>query len=179
VLWLLSLDIFMTTPARSANVAHADKPANSPPSSSRAELTPSERLQRLVPEQIGAWKRHSLGGALPGRAALAEPADVVDAEFRNGNRRATLSVSDAGAGAAKPYQGAPTRTATDDGPEAIYHEEGATVLEKVRRIDGRAEVTLLRDDGIVIVAVATGVTPIQLKRLARGIKARSAMTTGR
>jgi hypothetical protein len=107
---------------------------------------------------------------------LAEPADVVDAEFRNGNRRATLSVSDAGAGAAK--QGAPIRTATDDGAEATYHEEGATVLEKVRRIDGRAEVTLLRDDGIVIVAVATGITPIQLKRLARGIKARSAMTTG-
>jgi hypothetical protein len=53
------------------------------------------------------------------------------------------------------------------------------VLEKVRRIDGAAQVTLLRDDGIVIVVSATGIPPQQLKRLAQGIRPRSAMSAGK
>ena len=159
-------------------MATPDTPASPPLSSSPAEPTPAERLQRLVPERVGAWKRYALGGRLPGRHVLPEPNVVVDAEFRNGDRRATVSVSDAGVGAATPYEGALIRKSTDEGREATYHEGGATVLEKVRRIDGRAEVTLLRDDGIVVVATATGIAPAQLKRLARAIKSRSTMTTG-
>lgn len=176
VLGLLALDLVVTPPARSANVAKPDAPAKPPATPSHAELTPEEQLQRLVPERIGAWKRSSLGERLPGRVEPPDPKAVVEAEFRNADRRATVSVSDAGAASAKPYRGAPMRTATDEGREATYHEEDATVLEKVRRIDGATQVTLLRDDGIVIVVSATGIAPVQLKRLARGIRPRSAMS---
>lgn len=156
----------------------SDAPANPPASASRAEPTPEEQLQRLVPERIGAWKRASLGERLPERVEAPGSKAVVEAEFRNGAKRATVSVSDAGAASARPYRGEPMRSANDEGREATYHEENATVLEKMRRIDGAAQVTLLRDDGIVVVVDATGIAPAELKRLARGIRPRAAMTAG-
>lgn len=152
----------------------SDAPAKPAAIASRVELTPEEQLQRLIPERIGAWKRFSLGERLPGRVEAPDSRPVVEAEFRNADKRATVSVSDAGAASAQPYRGEPMRTSTDEGRQATYHEGDATVLEKVRRIDGEAQVTLLRDDGIVIVVTATAIAPVQLKRLARGIKPRAA-----
>jgi hypothetical protein len=179
VLGLVALDFVVTTPAWSANVTPPDAPAKPPATPSRLELTPEEQLQRLVPERVGAWKRSSLGERLPERVEAADAKPVVEAEFRNADKRATVSVSDAGAASAQPYRGEPMRTANDEGREATYHEGDATVLEKVRRIDGAAQVTLLRDDGIVIVVSATGIPPQQLKRLAQGIRPRSAMSAGK
>ena len=175
VLGLVALDLVVTTSARSATVTQPDAPAKAPATANRVELTPEEQLQRLVPERIGAWKRFSLGERLPERVEAPDSKPVVEAEFRNADKRATVSVSDAGAGSAQPYRGEPIRTSSDEGRDATYHEGDATVLEKVRRIDGAAQVTLLRDDGIVIVVSATGIAPTQLKRLARGIRPRSAM----
>ena len=177
VLGLVALELVVIPPARSATVTQRDAPAKPPATPSRVELTPGEQLQRLVPERIGAWKRHSLGERLPERVEAPDAKPVVEAEFRNADKRATVSVADGGAASANPYRGAPMRTATDEGREATYHEGGATVLEKVRRIDDAAQVTLLRDDGIVIVVSATGIAPVQLKRLARGILSRSAMSS--
>jgi hypothetical protein len=158
-------------------VAPKDPPPAVPAASTSAEPTETERLKKLVPERIGVWKLKSLVGPLPGREDPPSPS--VDAEFRHGERRAAVSVSDAGVNAAARYTGAPVRETTDEGREATYREGNATVLERLRKIDRQAQVTLLRDDGIVVIAKGTGIDTAQLKKLVLGIKARSAMAVAR
>lgn len=164
---LLMMSISPLPSARSATVPDATPSSNS----ASAPLTPGERLQRLVPQRMGGWRRASIGERLPRRQA-GNPSVTIDAEFVSGGRTVLISVSDAGS--ATPYSGKPMRTKTDEGHEATYHEGRATVMEKWRRIDGHAELTLLRDDGIVVIAVGDGVPMTELKRLAQAIKPRRA-----
>ena len=129
--------------------------------------TPNERLMRLVPESAGAWTRHSLRGARPGPDGQTKPA--AEAEFRRLDVRVTVTVAEAGALHDSPPS-APTEGNTVDGSEKLYAEGGATVRERVHRIDGRTDVALMRADGIVVTAQGMRVSAADLKALALAIK---------
>ena len=161
----VALGLAFPTFARTPTVATQNPPAAA--SAPAATPTPVERLKQLVPEQIGAWKRHSLAGPPLGREGDGTPS--ANAEFRNRKLRVTVSVSDAGA-PTSAGPAAPVETKTDSGSEKTYREGTSTVRETYRRIDRQGEVTLLRADGIVVIARGTGIEAAQLKALASGVR---------
>jgi hypothetical protein len=136
------------------------------PSSSAPQPTAAERLKVLVPAQVGAWKRHSLAGAMP--SPEGERPRTVEAEFRRAKARVQMTVTET---SAPPPAAAAVDRKTDEGSEKIYPEGTSTVRETVRRIDGRTTVALMRADGIVVIVDAIGVPPADLKALALGVKA--------
>ena len=161
----VALGLAFPTFARSLTVATQHSPAAA--SAAAVTPTPVERLKHLVPEQIGAWKRHSLSGPPLGREG--DGTASANAEFRNRKLRATVSVSDGGA-PAHAGPAAPVETTTDSGSEKTYREGTSTVRETFRRIDRQGEVSLLRADGIVVIVKGTGIEAAQLKALAGGVR---------
>ncbi|MBX3607217.1 MAG: hypothetical protein KF788_18200 [Piscinibacter sp.] len=131
-----------------------------------ATPTPNERLMSLVPEKIGDWTLDSLRGARPGPDGVTDPA--AEAEFRKGDLRASLTVSQSARRVTPPAS--PTENTTPEGTERIYAEGNAALREAVRRADGRVDVALMRADGIVVTVQATMVAVHDLKTLALGIK---------
>lgn len=137
------------------------------PASSAPALSTGERLMQLVPDQVGPWKRHKLTRAP--RAIDGTSASTVEAEFRQGNRRVQVSVTQMKAPPSPPPV-APADRETASGRERSYAENGATVLEQTRKADGRTDVTVVRADGVAVAAHAIGVTASDLKAIAQGIK---------
>jgi hypothetical protein len=137
------------------------------PASSAPELTLHERLMQLVPDMVGEWKRHTVNRARP-RIDGGRPPTVL-AEFRHGKFRAQVSVTQ-GAPGPVPVLSAPVEHHSVTGSEKAYSEGGVRVSETHRVADGRTEVTVVRDDGIFVVAHSIGVAASELKALALGIK---------
>ena len=161
--------------ATATPVAKPDRNAK-PPASARPAAAASapttfdiERLKAMVPPQIGRWKRVA---APAGGPARDDPdALEVRADYAAGSQRIVLDVSKA-ASAAPPPADLPSLTRTEAGHVLVYREGREIVVERLRRSDGRAQVTLRRDDGLTIVAEGTGVDPTRLKALARAVARR-------
>lgn len=151
-----------------APLARSDtmSPATPPPTS--APASPNERLMRLVPDKVGAWKRHSLRGAQPSKDGSVTPG--AQAEFRRGGDRVELRIADGGSA---PQPSAPMERNDVEGSERVYSEGGATVRETTRAADGRVDVVLTRADGIVVMVQGTRVPPAELKALALAVRPRS------
>jgi hypothetical protein len=71
---------------------------------------------------------------------------------------------------AAPSPVTPIERDTDEGSEKIYVEGGNTVRETLRRADGRADVALIRTDGVTVIAHSMGVAASELKAIAQGVK---------
>lgn len=149
-------------PAQTRSETMPSSPASSTPAPSVAE-----RLMQLVPDQVGAWKRHKLSRA-PRRIDGTSPPSA-EAEFRQGRQRVQLNLTQLKSPPPAP-PAAPVNQETASGRERAYAEDGATVMEKTRKADGRTEVTVVRPDGLSITAQAIGVAAGELKALALGIK---------
>jgi hypothetical protein len=176
--WLVAVATLMgfgLSPAGGAATGASAPSAVERAPSSLGSAASVERLKTLVPTRVGRWKRVSLSGPELGREEPPSPA--VNAAFASGKRRIALTLSDAGPNKAAPMTGPPLWRKTDQGHEIAYREKNETVLEKVRNIDRLAQVTLLRDDGLVIVAEGTGVDTARLKTVARAVKS-PARSTG-
>jgi hypothetical protein len=146
--------------ARSNPVAAAS-PASSAP-------LDEGRLKALVPAQIGAWKRRRLSAPAP--TGEADVQVQIEAEFRSAKRTAVLLVSSLGPGAGAPWTGSEAEHETAEGTERAYGEAGNAVRESVRRHDGRVEVTVLRPDGVVVIARGYGIGLAEAKALAFGVR---------
>jgi hypothetical protein len=159
---VLALAVAPAFPARSNTV-----PA-SPASSAPGAALGAAQLQSLVPEKVGAWKRHSLAGPVPG--GEPEAGVFAQAEFRRKRDRATLRVASLGPGAPAPVAAAPTMQTTVDGSERSYTEGGHAFRETLRSADGLAELSVRRSDGLLVTVRANGVPPADLKALALAVK---------
>jgi hypothetical protein len=152
--------VMFGAPALLRSETMSTRPAPSVPA-----LTTNERLMQLVPAQVGKWKRHKLAGARANVAGVKPP--TVVAEFRRAEFRVQVSVTQTNAA---PSPVTPIERDTDEGSEKIYVEGGNTVRETLRRADGRADVALIRTDGVTVIAHSMGVAASELKAIAQGVK---------
>jgi hypothetical protein len=162
----LRISLVMALTILSAFTARSNTLSESPASSAAA--LGAAQLQALVPEKVGAWKRHSLAGPVPGGEPETGP--FAKAEFRRKRDRATVRVSGLGPGAPTPVAAAPTAQTTVEGSERSYTEGGNAFRETLRSADGLAEVSVRRPDGILVTVRANGVPATDLKALAMAVK---------
>lgn len=138
--------------------------------SASAPLSPTEaneRLMKLVPEQVGAWKMASLRGASAGIDGTIHPA--AEAEFHNGPRRASVTVAPPGPLRITP-PATPFERNTGSEIEKVYAEKGGAIRETVRKADNRGELVYTRADGSVVTVSGTHVPAADLKALALAVK---------
>ena len=128
------------------------------------------QLKGLVGDRIGPWTQTEINVPLESRA-LPQPATVVYG-FRNGEQKATLTVSDGGVDNSAPgpahWTGPPNRRKTDAGAEFVYREGRHTVREIERLEPPAREVVLLLANGIMVTA-AGDADMKALKALAAGV----------
>ena len=142
--------------AKAAPAARSQAAASAP--------TATERLQALVPARIGRWKR--VAAPEPGAAGDDPAVPGLHADYVAGRLHLAVAVAKSPAALPAP-SGLPSLVRTEAGHELVYREGREIVVERLRRADEHAQVTLRRDDGLTIVVEGTGIEPARLKAVAR------------
>jgi hypothetical protein len=119
---------------------------------------------------VGKWKL--LGTGPEDRLIDGVRPSGVLAEFRRGKERVQLKVMQGDPGPV-PVLSAPMEENTVVGTKKVYNEGSALVRETYRVADGRTDVSVVRDEGIIVTTHSFRVPASELKAILLGIKATS------
>jgi hypothetical protein len=140
------------------------------PNSPTSDWATHEQLKKLVPERVGKWKLFGTGPE-PMRVDGFQPSGVL-AEFRRGKDRVQVKVMQGDPGPV-PVLSAPIEENSVAGTKKAYTEGGVLVREAYRVADGRTDVTVVRDEGVIAKAHSFRAPASELKAILLGIKANS------
>jgi hypothetical protein len=138
------------------------------PSEPTSDWATHDRLKKLVPERVGKWKLFGTGPE-PMRFDVFRPSGVL-AEFRCGKDVVKVNAMQ-GDPRPVPVLSAPVERNDAVSRERAYNEGGSMVNETYRLADGRTDVDVVSNDGVIVSARSYGVPASELKAIAMGIKA--------
>jgi hypothetical protein len=140
------------------------------PAEPTSDWATHERLKKLIPERVDKWKLLGTGPE-PMRIDGFQPSGVL-AEFRRGKERVQVKVMQGDPGPV-PVLSAAIEENSVVGTKKAYTEGSVLVRETFRVADGRTDVTVVRDEGIIAKAHSFRVPASELKVILLGIKTKS------
>jgi Yip1 domain len=131
----------------------------------------AQDLKALLPEALGEFKRESFEAT--GGQAMGIAGSTAKASYRSGDKRVDLSITDLGAmGGIAAMAGLAQMTMdkeTSEGFEKVYKQGKHTVREQGRKDGGRAEYTVMLDNGVIVEARGEQLDMSTLKSLAAAV----------
>lgn len=132
-----------------------------------------QQLKALLPESLGDLQRDTIEAQ--SNQAMGVAASVARAEYANGERRVSLSITDMGGmgglAALAGWASASVDRETADEVEKVYKNGSRTVREQYRKDGSHGEVAFIFDNGLLVEAEGEGIEQAALRRAAESIDA--------